>query len=326
MRRALEWVARAHADDEQADGNGALGEANELEELEYLLRKEEFMRIVLAGEADAAAKREALAVVEEPAQAGDAMMDTDDAPPPPNPAASQNRRKSSVLSTTSSLSLVRQPPSSLPGPAPPLHVQQALSYGGLHFRRFVASSAHPSRSSDICALFTSTMYLPLSRLASTPYAPIYEPYLVPAPAVPGPTESLLALFTSLFLARLPHKLARDDPLKVVTDVGGSGALAKIMKVRAVMKEKKTEWSAVGELPVRLSSHLSVRRPGCADDALGLVWKHQVEIPLPLSYRFHSIFSCPVSKEQSTPQNPPMLLPCGHVIARESLVRLARGTP
>jgi hypothetical protein len=53
---------------------------------------------------------------------------------------------------------------------------------------------------------------------------------------------------------------------------------------------------------------------------------QVEIPLPLPYRYHSIFACPVSKEQSTAQNPPMLLPCGHVIARESLMRLARGTP
>lgn len=52
---------------------------------------------------------------------------------------------------------------------------------------------------------------------------------------------------------------------------------------------------------------------------------QVEIPLPSEYKFHSIFACPVSKEQATEQNPPMLLPCGHVIARESLNRLARGT-
>ena len=31
--------------------------------------------------------------------------------------------------------------------------------------------------------------------------------------------------------------------------------------------------------------------------------------------FHSIFACPVSKDQSTDDNPPMLLPCGHVLCR-----------
>lgn len=52
---------------------------------------------------------------------------------------------------------------------------------------------------------------------------------------------------------------------------------------------------------------------------------QVEIPLPPSYLFHSIFVCPVSKEQTTDQNPPMMMPCGHVIAQESLQRLSKGS-
>jgi hypothetical protein len=51
---------------------------------------------------------------------------------------------------------------------------------------------------------------------------------------------------------------------------------------------------------------------------------QVEIPLPPAYHFHSIFVCPVSKDQTTDDNPPMMLPCGHVIALESLQRLAKG--
>ena len=33
--------------------------------------------------------------------------------------------------------------------------------------------------------------------------------------------------------------------------------------------------------------------------------------------FHSIFACPVSKDQSTDTNPPMLLPCGHVLCQVS---------
>lgn len=50
---------------------------------------------------------------------------------------------------------------------------------------------------------------------------------------------------------------------------------------------------------------------------------QVEIPLPPTYHFHSIFVCPVSKEQSTDANPPMMMPCGHVIARDSMARLSK---
>jgi predicted RNA-binding Zn-ribbon protein involved in translation (DUF1610 family) len=40
---------------------------------------------------------------------------------------------------------------------------------------------------------------------------------------------------------------------------------------------------------------------------------------------HSIFSCPVSKEPATAGNPPMMLPCGHVLASASLHKLARGS-
>lgn len=50
----------------------------------------------------------------------------------------------------------------------------------------------------------------------------------------------------------------------------------------------------------------------------------METPLPGRFQFHSVFVCPVSKDQTTEGNPPMMLPCGHVIAKESLVRLAKG--
>jgi E3 ubiquitin-protein transferase RMND5 len=41
--------------------------------------------------------------------------------------------------------------------------------------------------------------------------------------------------------------------------------------------------------------------------------------------FHSIFACPVSKDQSTVDNPPMLLPCGHVLCRVSINKIAKNT-
>ena len=38
-----------------------------------------------------------------------------------------------------------------------------------------------------------------------------------------------------------------------------------------------------------------------------------------------VFTCPVSKEGATPDNPPMMLPCGHVLALSSITKLARGS-
>ena len=40
-----------------------------------------------------------------------------------------------------------------------------------------------------------------------------------------------------------------------------------------------------------------------------------EITLPNQLKFHSLFVCPVTKEISTPENPPMLLICGHAVSQ-----------
>ncbi|ORY81767.1 hypothetical protein BCR35DRAFT_278795 [Leucosporidium creatinivorum] len=242
--RALQWVEE-HP--EHGGGTGAEGD-----DLEFALRKEEFIRLLLGG--------------------------------------------SDLSSSSSEMEPLLPSSPSKPSTLDP-HVHQALAYGGQHFRRLHT----PARKDLIAALLTSTIYMPFPRLLSSPYASLYSSYLTsPSDAGAGAIETspLCATFAARFLETLG--LPRDSALSVVSDIGGGGAMAKILKVRSVMKEKKTEWSAVGELPV--------------------------EIPLPSTRRYHSIFACPVSKEQSTSTNPPMLLPCGHVIARESLARLARGTP
>lgn len=51
----------------------------------------------------------------------------------------------------------------------------------------------------------------------------------------------------------------------------------------------------------------------------------MEVPLPPSRRYHSVFVCPVSKEQTTDANPPTMLSCGHVIARDSFNRMLKAT-
>lgn len=103
-------------------------------------------------------------------------------------------------------------------------------------------------------------------------------------------------FTREFCALL--ELSADSPLYVAATAGAI-ALPPLLKLQAIQKQKKAEWTSQNELPV--------------------------ETPLPPNYQYHSIFVCPVSKEQSTDQNPPMMIPCGHVICQESLQRLSKGS-
>ena len=51
----------------------------------------------------------------------------------------------------------------------------------------------------------------------------------------------------------------------------------------------------------------------------------VEVDVGKDCYFHSIFTCPVSRgEANEPGNGPMLLPCGHVLGRQSILRLPKG--
>ena len=79
---------------------------------------------------------------------------------------------------------------------------------------------------------------------------------------------------------------------------GTHALPKLLKLSSLMKEKKAEWTQQDELPV--------------------------EIELANNQRFHSIFACPVLKQVSSDENPPMIMPCGHVICKEALMKLSKG--
>mmetsp|Transcript_1732 Transcript_1732/g.1521 ORF Transcript_1732/g.1521 Transcript_1732/m.1521 type:complete len:116 (-) Transcript_1732:23-370(-) len=73
---------------------------------------------------------------------------------------------------------------------------------------------------------------------------------------------------------------------------GTLGIPKFQKFFKMIKHKKNLFSDLNDLPI--------------------------EMNLPSSYKYHSIFICPVSKEIATKENPPMLLKCGHCITKQSL--------
>ncbi|KZP24842.1 hypothetical protein FIBSPDRAFT_918682 [Athelia psychrophila] len=163
----------------------------------------------------------------------------------------------------------------------PANQVSVISYANAMLRPF-----HNEQPVEFRRLMACIAYLPEAKLRTSPYADLTSPAL---------HEDLEPLFVKEYCASLG--MSRQDPLRVVGDIGGGGALARIEKGRKVMRERKSEWSQTDELPI--------------------------EIPLPPENRYHSIFACPVSKEQSTERNPPMMMPCGHVLNKDSLHKLSK---
>ncbi|ODV89509.1 hypothetical protein CANCADRAFT_4124 [Tortispora caseinolytica NRRL Y-17796] len=136
---------------------------------------------------------------------------------------------------------------------------------------------------EISKLTGAFMYR--SRLNSSPYHDLFTSEKT--------WDNLEQLFIKDFCSIM--SLTPLSPLYVAASAG-SLALPDFVKMSTISSQKHAEWTSLNEIPV--------------------------EIDLPKDYVFHNIFVCPVSKEQTTARNPPMLLPCGHVVAKESLASLS----
>ncbi|TPX59105.1 hypothetical protein PhCBS80983_g02693 [Powellomyces hirtus] len=170
-----------------------------------------------------------------------------------------------------------------------LHFVQLLTNGqqdaALAYAKSNFSRFATSHLKEIQRLMCSFLYS--SRIPKSPYADFLDP---------NDWLDIQQRFTREFCQLLGF--SSDSPLYVSVLVG-TLALPTIVKMSSIMKDKSgLEWSQAGELPV--------------------------EIPLSNSQRYHSVFACPVSKEQSTEENPPMLMACGHVICKFCLDRLSKG--
>uniref|UniRef100_A0A6T8PEU0 RING-Gid-type domain-containing protein n=1 Tax=Hemiselmis andersenii TaxID=464988 RepID=A0A6T8PEU0_HEMAN len=92
-------------------------------------------------------------------------------------------------------------------------------------------------------------------------------------------------------------LPRDLPLGVCVEAGVK-ALPSLLKFASVMQGRIGEWGSKTALPV--------------------------EIDLGPERKYHSVFVCPVSREQASADNPPMMMQCGHVLCEHSLKKVSRG--
>jgi E3 ubiquitin-protein transferase RMND5 len=155
----------------------------------------------------------------------------------------------------------------------------------LDYARQVFPTFGPRYARETSALLGALAFS--SNLATSPYTTFFLD--------PSAFTTVSQTFTSIFTALL--HLPSASPLHTAI-TAGSIALPTLSRANAIITATRGSWTSVNELPV--------------------------ETPLPPGMLFHSIFVCPVSKEQATDANPPMMLPCGHVIARESLEGHARG--
>ena len=94
-------------------------------------------------------------------------------------------------------------------------------------------------------------------------------------------------------------LSVESPLSVTINAG-CVALPALLNIKQVMQQRQVTnvWNTRDELPI--------------------------EIDLSRKCHFHSIFACPILRQQSSENNPPMRLVCGHVISRDALNKLSNG--
>ncbi|KAJ0122447.1 regulator of gluconeosis [Diaporthe amygdali] len=139
---------------------------------------------------------------------------------------------------------------------------------------------------EIAQLASALVYQP--NLADSPYAHLF------AGAGGDGFDEIASSFTREFCSLLG--LSAESPLYVAATAGAI-SLPRLMMFVGVMTQARASWTTASELAF--------------------------DTPLPRSMIYHSIFVCPVSKEQTTDRNPPMMLPCGHVLAKDSLKNLVK---
>ncbi|XP_024084599.1 protein RMD5 homolog A [Cimex lectularius] len=151
-------------------------------------------------------------------------------------------------------------------------------------RTYLSKFVH-THEKDIQVLMGMLIYL-ANGVSRSPYAHLLQPSL---------WADIYDTFTKDACSMLG--LSVDSPLSVCINAGCI-ALPALLNIKQVMLQRQVSgiWNGKDELPI--------------------------EIDVGTERRFHSVFACPILKQQSTESNPPMRLVCGHVISRDALNKLA----
>ncbi|CAF4227304.1 unnamed protein product [Rotaria socialis] len=122
-------------------------------------------------------------------------------------------------------------------------------------------------------------------LSKSPYKYLLEPHL---------WLQLSELFMQQAFQQVG--LSQDSPLYVVMKIGFQALPALMSIVNAMQNTQVCHILSKDELPI--------------------------EVDVGQEHRYHSVFACPILRQQTTDQNPPMKLVCGHVISKDALNKLS----
>ncbi|KAL1289432.1 hypothetical protein HN51_057607 [Arachis hypogaea] len=164
-------------------------------------------------------------------------------------------------------------------------VQNGTRADALKYARTYLAPFAPLNKDDFQKLMGCLLYA--GRLESSPYSDLMSP---------AHWEMITEELGRKFCTLLGQSY--QSPLSVAVAAGVEG-LPTLLKLANVMAAKKQEWQAMKQLPV--------------------------PVELGKEFQFHSIFVCPVSRDQGSEENPPMLLPCLHVLCKQSILKLSKNS-
>lgn len=163
---------------------------------------------------------------------------------------------------------------------------EAVGYARRFFPQFVKS-----HEKEVQALMGALMFASSGKtLEDSPYAHLLDTAL---------WQDIVEHFVKDACALMG--LSIESPLSVVINAGCI-ALPALLNIKQVMQQRQVA---------------GVWNPNAKDEL-------PIEIDLGAECRFHSIFACPILRQQTTEQNPPLKLTCGHCISKDALTKLTSG--